>query len=77
MWRDSETADRIIATIDDGRRYFDKSVHAIRINDITLNNKYIACLLNSSLFKFFYDIFAGGEIRCHSDFPQVKIFIMK
>lgn len=67
-----QTADRIIATVDDQKRYFDKSIHAIRIDNSTISNKYIVCLLNSSLFKFFYDIFAGGEIRCHSDFPQVK-----
>lgn len=67
-----QTADRIIATIDFGQRYFDKSVHAIKVDNKKISQYYLIGLLNSSLFKFFYDIFAGGEVRCHSDFPQVK-----
>lgn len=69
-----KTADRIIATFDDENYYYEQTLHGTYITDKTYSPFYILALLNSALFKFYYQsiVKQSGTI-----FPQVRISILK
>lgn len=63
-------AKEIIATYDDGNRYYEHTLHGTHVSDKRFKTKYVLALFNSKLFKFYYQKTnsQGGDI-----FPQVRI----
>jgi len=72
-----QTADSIVATIDNHPYLVDKTLHAVRIKDASAKDfslEYLLGILNSKLATYVYRDFAKEEGRL---FAQVKTFIMK
>ena len=71
-----QTADRIIATFDDGQYYTTNSIHTTVLQDGNQNFslKYILALLNSKLISFYYRklISEAGQVFC-----QVKLINLR
>jgi adenine-specific DNA-methyltransferase len=69
-----QTADSIIATIDENNYYYSNTIHGTIIKDDAYNIKFILSILNSSVIKYYYrqTTSEGGKV-----FAQVKIEILR
>ncbi len=69
-----KTADRIIASFDDENYYYEQTLHSTHITNKEYLPLYVLALLNSNLFKFYYQsiVKQSGTI-----FPQVRISMLK
>ncbi|MFA4890888.1 MAG: N-6 DNA methylase [Candidatus Gracilibacteria bacterium] len=69
-----KTADKIIATYDDENYYYEQTLHSTHITNKKYLSLYVLALLNSTLFKYFYQsiVKQSGTI-----FPQVRISMLK
>lgn len=69
-----KTADRIIATYDNKNYYYEQTLHSTYITNKSYLPLYVLALLNSNLFKYFYQsiVKQSGTI-----FPQVRISLLK
>jgi len=69
-----KTADRIIASFDDENYYYEQTLHSTHITNKEYRPLYVLVLLNSNLFKFYYQsiVKQSGTI-----FPQVRISMLK
>jgi len=70
-----QTANRIIATIDEDKLYNDKTIHCIIPKENGISKLYLLALLNSKLFEFLYrELSQENEGRA---FSQVKTVYIK
>lgn len=69
-----KTADKIIAVFDDENYYYEQTLHSTHITNKEYLSLYVLALLNSNLFKFYYQsiVKQSGTI-----FPQVRISMLK
>lgn len=69
-----QTADEIIATIDDDNYYYSNTLHGTTITDSKYDPRYVLGLLNSKLMTFYYRKITAESGKV---FAQIKIEILR
>lgn len=69
-----QTADEIIAALDDGNFYYSNTLHGTAITDTNYDPLYILALLNSKLMTWYYRKTTAEEDKV---FAQIKIALLR
>jgi hypothetical protein len=69
-----QTADTIIATIDNDNYYYSNTIHGTTITDNSFQPKYVLAVLNSSLINWYYHFTTSEEGKV---FAQIKINLLR
>ena len=69
-----QTADRIIATLDDSNYYYSNTLHGTSITDENFNIKFVLGILNSKVLNWYYKSITAESGKV---FAQIKIALLR